>query len=121
MVPGQWDLPITENAKTTWPILLPITLVATTDYSAKVEIRTSDDPTSTLLLALSSPSSGLTLSVSSGKLMVTLVITEAQADTLVPLIVANDGAEWSLKVTDPASDTLQWIKGGVAITRTPTT
>ena len=88
MIPGQWDLPITENAKTTWSILLPITLASTTGYSAKVEIRASDDPASTLLLALSSPSSGLALSVSSSKLLVTLVVTEAQADVLVPQIAA---------------------------------
>lgn len=58
MIPGQWDLPITENAKTTWSILLPITLASTTGYSAKVEIRASDDPASTLLLALAAELNG---------------------------------------------------------------
>lgn len=121
MKPGLYNLELTENAVNIFSFSIS-GITTATNYSAKIDIRTTDLPTSTLLLALSSPSSGIALTSNGSSLIVTITITEAQTDTLLPLVVATDGtASWSLKITDPSSVTLQYLLGLVVPTRTPST
>ena len=121
MQPGSYNLILTENS--TNVLAFTISGITTTvGYSAKIDIRADETPTGTLLLALSSPASGLTLAATASGLTITLTITEAQVDTLTPLVLAtHDQAAWSLKVTAPDTTTLQYLKGLVGIERTPST
>lgn len=119
MVPGAYNLPITENSVNVQTFAIS-GIATAVDYSAMVDIRASESPTSALLLSLTSPSDGLTLASDGSSLTVTLTMTEAQADTLAPLVDANPRAAWSLKVTSPTGVTLQYLKGLIVLTRTPT-
>jgi len=120
VIPGTYNIPITENSTNTYSFVIS-GITTATSYSASVDIRATSLPTSNGLLSLSSPSSGLTLSSDGASLTIVMVITETQADTLIPLVVAANGkAAWSLKVTAPAGTTLQYLTGLVVPTRTPT-
>ncbi len=122
MIPGTYNLPLTENSTNVFSFVIS-GITTATNYSAKVDMRATALPSSTTLLALtSSPAAGLALSSDGSHLTIVMTITEAQADTLIPLVVAANGkAAWSLKVTAPDTTTLQYLTGLIVPTRTPTT
>jgi len=117
MQPGIYPLTITENSTNAWSFVIS-GITTAVGYTAAVDIRKSEVPTSTRLLGLTN-GSGLSLSSNGSALTVVLRITEAQADTLVPLL--SPTAVWSLKITAPDGSTLQYLKGPVVGIRTPTT
>lgn len=119
MTPGEYDLPLTENADSVITIVLA-GITTATGYSAAIDIRTGPKPTDTLLLGLTSPSGGITLSSDGTDLTVEVTITETQIDTLTPLAGVRGQSHWSLKVTEPGGTSLQYLAGRVLITRTPT-
>lgn len=117
MLPGTYNLTVTENAKHTQTFTIA-GIVTAVGYTAKVDMRAGEKPTDTLVLALtSSPTAGLVLSSGGSSLSIAMTLTEAQVDLIADAIQA--GVMWSLKVTDPAGGTLQYLKGKVTITRTP--
>ena len=119
MIPGSYDLPITENSTNVFTFVIA-GITTATNYSAAVDIRIDRPPTSTLLLGLTSPSGGIVLTSDGSNLTVVVTITETQVDTIMPGVVANVTASWSLKITAPGGTTLQYLLGTVAPTRTPT-
>lgn len=119
MIPGTYNLPLTEGSTNTYSFVIS-GIVTAVGYSAAIDIREGDAPDSTALLQLtSSPAAGISLSSDGSSLTVAVTITETQADTIAPTI-KSDGAYWSLKVTAPGSTTLQYLIGAVKITRAPT-
>jgi hypothetical protein len=119
MQPGEYTLRLTENATNTQTFTIA-GIVDATGYSAAIDIRAGDTPSSTLLLGLtSSPAAGIALSASASGLAVAVTITETQTDTLTASVVTS-GANWSLKVTAPGGATTQYLFGPVQMTRTPT-
>lgn len=119
MNPGRYNLSLTENSTNTLSFTIA-GITTASGYSAAVDIRATELPGSTLLLGLTSPSSGLTLASDGTNLTISMTITEAQVDTLAPLLVTNATASWSLKVTAPGGATTQYLKGRASIIRTPT-
>ena len=118
MIPGTYNLSIVENSTNVLSFVIS-GITTATSYSAAIDFRASDADDGTLLLALTSPSGGLALSSDGSSLTIVMTITEAQADTLIPL-VKSTGAFWSLKVTAPGGTTLQYLLGAVKAIRTPT-
>lgn len=120
MIPGAYNLPLTENSTNVFSFAIS-GITTATSYSAKVDMRAAKEPSSTVFLTLTSPSGGLVLSSDGTNLTIVLTITEAQVDALIPLVgAANGKAAWSLKVTEPAGTTLQYLTGLIIPTRTPT-
>lgn len=120
MVPGAYNLPLTENSTNVLSFVIS-GITTATNYSAKVDVRATSLPSSAVFLTLTSPSGGLVLTSDGSDLTIVMTITEAQVDALIPLVVAaNNKAAWSLKVTAPAGTTLQYLAGLVIQTRTPT-
>lgn len=117
MIPGTYNLVLTENSLNVFTFTIG-GITTAVGYTAMVDIRAGSKPTDTLQLALtSSPAGGLVLSSDGVSLSVVLTITETQADTLAPILSKSS---WSLKVAAPGGATLQYLKGTVAIVRTPT-
>jgi hypothetical protein len=117
--PGAYNLTLTENS--TNVLSFSISGIATASgYSAAIDIRKGDTPTSDLVLALtSSPVAGLALSSNGSSLTITVTITETQVDTIAATL-SETRLYWSLKVTAPDTTTRQYLKGPVSLTRTPT-
>ncbi len=120
LIPGEVNLTLIENATNTIPIVID-GITTAVGYSASIDIRMQDKPTGGLLLGLTSnPAAGITLSSDGTALTIIVRITETQTDGMFDAIINNDGAYWSLKITDPSGDSLQYLKGEINYYRTPT-
>ncbi len=118
MIPGSYNLPVIENSTNVLSFVIS-GITTASGYSAAIDIRSSDADDGVLLLGLTSSGGGLAVTSDGSNLTIVMTITEAQADTLIPLVKLS-GAYWSLKVTAPGSTTLQYLLGSVTAIRTPT-
>lgn len=104
------------------PNVIEVRIAGITDatgHAVAIDIRISDNDSSTLLLALSSPSGGIVLSISGSDMVVTTTISDAQSDAL--RTAAPTTCYYSLRHTPPSPALVrQLVKGAITYINTAT-